>query len=173
MYQWRVTKYNPIFRDERGAYKKDEWTSISDVGKTYTGKDFTLDEYLKVEDLYVKAISEFMDSMKISALSVINLGKPERLMFNSRFESIYNHDMVKLYTNIQDDKRIGIEEVMIISRLVLRENLCCKLREKHKMFVHFGYDYYMYLGCSSKNQSVIQKIEDNGLFVEEYISPYR
>ena len=35
MYGWRITKYNPAFRDERGAYLKDEWTSVSDVGKSF------------------------------------------------------------------------------------------------------------------------------------------
>lgn len=30
----RITKYNPDNRDENGSYKLDEWTSISDIGKT-------------------------------------------------------------------------------------------------------------------------------------------
>lgn len=29
MYSWRITKYNPIFRDESGVYLEDEWTSIT------------------------------------------------------------------------------------------------------------------------------------------------
>ncbi|MFL0507599.1 hypothetical protein ACH0B5_17895 [Ureibacillus sp. 179-F W5.1 NHS] len=32
-YQWRITKYNPAFRDQDGAYMKDEWISSSDIGQ--------------------------------------------------------------------------------------------------------------------------------------------
>ncbi len=173
MYQWRVTKYNPMFRDESGAFKKDEWTSISDIGRTFNGVVLTLNKYLKVEDLYVKTISEFMDSLKISTLSVINIEKPEKPKLNPHFKSIYTPEMIKLFDFTKEGTKLEIGELMMISRLALRENLCCKLWGKYKMFVHFGYDYYMYIGSSSQNQSVIQKIKDSGLFIEEFISPYR
>jgi hypothetical protein len=32
MYSWRITKYNPLNRDQDGRYKDEkEWTSFSDV----------------------------------------------------------------------------------------------------------------------------------------------
>ncbi len=37
-FMWRVTKYNPTFRDENGTYIKDEWTSFSDIGKKVSRK---------------------------------------------------------------------------------------------------------------------------------------
>ena len=52
-YGWRITKYNPAFRNEKGAYLKNEWISISDVGKSFDGKILTLPEYQKAEDAYV------------------------------------------------------------------------------------------------------------------------
>ncbi|QSX06726.1 hypothetical protein JYG23_04550 [Sedimentibacter sp. zth1] len=55
-YMWRITKYNPQYRDSYGAYLKDEWTSLSDVGKQYDGKVFTKDEYLEYERLYIESI---------------------------------------------------------------------------------------------------------------------
>ena len=30
-----ITKYNPIYRNEFGHYQHDEWTSISDIGKSF------------------------------------------------------------------------------------------------------------------------------------------
>lgn len=53
MYGWRIIKYNPAFRDERGAYLKDEWTSVSDVGKSFDGEVLTFEEYYKIENAYV------------------------------------------------------------------------------------------------------------------------
>ena len=34
MFEYRITKYNPIFR-VNGIYTRDDWTSICDVGKKY------------------------------------------------------------------------------------------------------------------------------------------
>jgi hypothetical protein len=50
MISWRVTKYKPDFRDERGAYLRDEWTSLSEVGKSFGGVKLTFEEYRKIED---------------------------------------------------------------------------------------------------------------------------
>jgi hypothetical protein len=41
------------------------------------------------------------------------------------------------------------------------------------MFIHFGYDYYMYIGSSKiAPDFLIKKIQDEDLFVEEFKSPY-
>jgi hypothetical protein len=48
MYAWRITKYNPAFRDERGAYLQDEWTGISDIEAVYDGEALTYAAYRKV-----------------------------------------------------------------------------------------------------------------------------
>ena len=32
---YRITKYNPEFRDEEGRYILDEWTSVTDIGKEF------------------------------------------------------------------------------------------------------------------------------------------
>jgi hypothetical protein len=52
---WRVTRYDPARRDERGAYRGETWTSISDVGKVFEGHKLTIDEYERVETAYVDA----------------------------------------------------------------------------------------------------------------------
>ncbi len=62
-----ITKYNPIYRNELGHYLKDEWTSISDIGTIYNGIEFTFDEYVKVENLYVKSNFLTLDYLKIKA----------------------------------------------------------------------------------------------------------
>ena len=33
MKKYRITKYNPIYRDDEGKYLIDEWTSYTDIGK--------------------------------------------------------------------------------------------------------------------------------------------
>lgn len=79
MMQWyRITKYDPAFRDN-GIYTRDEWTSISDVGKTYNGVPFSMDEYVKVESNYIACVKSIMrhlgvTTFAISALEVYRSG---------------------------------------------------------------------------------------------------
>jgi hypothetical protein len=35
MYKYRITKYNPIYRDPEGKYTIEDWTAISDIGKVF------------------------------------------------------------------------------------------------------------------------------------------
>ncbi len=47
-----------------------------------------------------------------------------------------------------------------------------RLVYENKMYVHFGYDYYMYIGVNEKCLDAINSIQASGLFVEECESPY-
>ena len=61
-YQWRVTKYNPVNRDKYGHFTLiDEWTCPSEIGKTFNGKEFTLSEYLQMEEAYINTALKFLE----------------------------------------------------------------------------------------------------------------
>jgi len=59
-----------------------------------------------------------------------------------------------------------------VCRLVLREILWCKLESTNGFYIHFGYDYYMYVGSPVSSQRAIDYGKQNGLYVEEMESPY-
>lgn len=40
------------------------------------------------------------------------------------------------------------------------------------MYVHFGHDYYMFIGSSTSCPLALKNIEKMGLFVEDFESPY-
>ncbi len=46
MKEYRITKYNTIYRNEDGHYLKDEWTDVSDVGKIIKGVKVSEDDYI-------------------------------------------------------------------------------------------------------------------------------
>ena len=75
MFQWRITKYNPKYRNERGTYLKNEWISFSDIGKIFDQSKLTFDKYLKIENSYINAINYFMDCLKLDKIIVTNLRK--------------------------------------------------------------------------------------------------
>lgn len=175
MYSWRITKYDPVCRNDEGYYLKDDWTSISDIGRLYNGKELTITNYLAVEDLYVYAVISFMKCLKITSLMVSNLERYLQIddMGVSKYPQIYSKDMVTLFETVRNDDSLGLHEVENMCRLILREDRWCKLRFKSTMFVHFGHDYYMYIGSSLKCSDVIEAIKDSGLFVEPFKSPHR
>jgi hypothetical protein len=59
-----------------------------------------------------------------------------------------------------------------VCRLVLREILWCKLESENGFYIHFGYDYYMYIGGPAPSENSIAYGRQQGLFVEEMESPY-
>jgi hypothetical protein len=172
MFTWRITKYNPAYRDESGIYKICEWTSFHDIGKSICGKTLTVNGYILIENAYVNAILSFMDSSAIASLTVKDLEKHNKSSNLDKKSELYSKEMLKLFTVLEDNTALSKNEIPYLSRLVLRENVWCKLEEKHKMFVHFGYDYYMYIGSHKLCEDAINKITKAGLFVEEFESPY-
>jgi len=160
VYSWRVTKYNPAKRDEKGHYTdSDEWTCFSEVGKK-----INMDEYLDVEKRYVDAIMIFMDGMNIDSLFI------ESLELYS--EEITVQDVRKFISKLWVGKKINKLEIQDIARLTLRNAVWCKLRLRNQFFVHFGYDYYMFVGASKNCTKALKKIRSIGLYVEDYDSPY-
>jgi len=57
-------------------------------------------------------------------------------------------------------------------RMCLREAIWCKLEAEGRFYIHFGWDYYMYIGSDKSSADAIQLATSDGLFVEDFISPY-
>ncbi|GGY21773.1 hypothetical protein GCM10007386_57870 [Pseudoduganella dura] len=66
---------------------------------------------------------------------------------------------------------LSIAQSLDFARLVVREEAWGKLVVPGKAYVHFNYDYYMYIGVPSKCERSITIERDLGLFVERIRSP--
>lgn len=169
MFSFRITKYNPQYRDLSNRYTLDEWTAVSDVGKIYQNKKFTFEEYLQVESAYINAVMIIMDFLGVDFLHITHLEKKEVVPLNIFYCS---SSLRKMYQSLHGEQKLNKEEIIEVMQLVLREFIWCKL-ESQKMFVHFGWDYYMYIGTPKElSKLLIQQIEKSGLYVEEFYSPY-
>lgn len=56
-YGFRLTKYDPALRDAVGAFRGDDWTAMSDIGRTFGGVELTRERYEEVEAAYLTAIT--------------------------------------------------------------------------------------------------------------------
>jgi hypothetical protein len=132
MHQYRVTKYDPAFRDASGAYTKKDWTSFGDISRSHNGVAFSEDEYLRVESAYIDAARKFIVEDDCRALRVLGI--------ENRTASAHAP---------RDGSLISVEDLPAVCRSILREEFWCRL-EAEGRFLHFGYDYYMYVGVKSK-----------------------
>ncbi|OXM17137.1 hypothetical protein [Paenibacillus herberti] len=81
------------------------------------------------------------------------------------------HDLLE---RLKEGEDVDAPEIPDLSKLILREQVWAKL-DHPSMFVHFGYDYYMYIGLKGENSDYVafeQKINYLGLFAERVKSPY-
>lgn len=87
-------------------------------------------------------------------------------------DEIRNQHANEFLSKIWIGKVINVEEVRALARLTLRNAIWCKLGYKKQFFVHFGYDYYMYIGASEDCTEAKEVVMETGLFIEDYRSPY-
>ncbi|MCQ6560079.1 hypothetical protein NNL21_15410 [Paenibacillus mendelii] len=81
--------------------------------------------------------------------------------------------MKNLYDRIEEGDGLNRTETAILTQLALKEELGCRIKGKSQFYVHFGYDYYMYIGSVKPCDHAIHEIRKSGLFIEEYESPYQ
>jgi len=153
--EYRVTKYDPKFRDARGAYTRDDWSSVRDIGRTFGDAVLTRREYQRVEDAYVSAALDFLREGGIGPLVVAGL------------ENQAAHP-----TSLAEGTALGLDEAGEVVRRVLREEYWCRL-EGEGAFIHLGWDYYMYIGVPRPSVTARGSAGQLRLFVEEFRSPYR
>ncbi len=157
-YQYRITKYNPQNRNARGNYLLDEWTAFSDIGKVFNGQRLDEETYYHTEDAYVSSALAFLNEARIRVLILAYLE-------NHRGTQVPGLELRK-------GKAYPLQEADRLFRLILREAFWGKFKGRGKSYIHFGWDYYMYLAVPSYCPQAIAYTEQQGLFVEEFESPY-
>jgi hypothetical protein len=155
MIEYRVTKYNPALRDASGAYLVDEWILVKDIGRAFGGVVLTEGEYLRVEQAYVNSANAFLREGGLNSLTVVGLENPKGLTLDFGEDSI-----------------LSLERVGDVIPQILREEFWCRL-ECQCGFLHFGWDYYMYIGVPHRCPEAELLAEGLGLYPEEFPSPYK
>lgn len=162
MNYYRITKYNPEFRNEQGFYTKNDWTSISDIGQVFDEGVLTAEDYKQMEDSYIKALNIVLQTKDVTQMNIYKLEK-----YDCIDEYIFSHKEKDVYAKLADSSCINLDKVETVTRLILRELIWCTLSCRTKSVeIEFGYDYYMYVRCDEIDVSTQQEILKCGLFVE-------
>ena len=174
MHQYRITKYDPGNRDENGAYLVDDWTCASDIGRKFQGKELTTADYLRMEDKYIRAMLNFFDASGLPHLRVTCLEKrfAGESIAQIKTTQLELCDPAIVNMVLQEDQQAARNEVELICRMVLRNIIWCKLEFAGQFFVHFGWDFYMYIGMASDLSGAAEQTAADDLFVESLTSPH-
>ena len=147
-FAWRVTRYDPAYRDPRGAYTIETWTSIGDVGRVFEGHVLSIEEYEGVESAYIDAFLSFAHEAGTESVHV-------REYSSSGGEQI------------EEGAIVPIGEATEIVRAMLREEVNCRLESpENDFYLHVGFDLYMYVGAANPCPKAVAHANEIGLFVD-------
>ncbi len=174
MYKYRISKYNPKFRNDKGIYLKDDWTSYCDIGKKYE-KIFTKENYLDVESKYCDVISEILGENRIEEMMLEDLecgfSVDEIKKMFEEYGLIFYEEEKKIIDSLTNNKKIKIVDIKLYIRLILRECFWCIFKDEiTSARVEFGYDLYIYIYNINISESIIDKYRKREIFIEYLIS---
>lgn len=171
MNKFRVTKFDPQLRDATGVFVDLDWTSISDIGRVFGGKALTTEQYLHTENMYIRAAMEAVAQADPKWLSVTDIEvHPWRDAYARSIVPQLIAECKQLWKFMgQCNGVIEKKHVPTVVKAILREVAWAKILGEGGLYIHFGYDYYMYIGDAKGR---LGNFVGKGLFVEDWDSPY-
>jgi hypothetical protein len=163
MYGYRLTKYDPAHRDDQGAYMLDDWIGVSDIGRCFGGNIFLKEDYLKVEKKYVDTSLQLLSESGIRAMRISNLEINSYVIDNQ-----IGDGLIEKCTILRDDTIVAGESLKEVLRACLREYIWCRLFGPQESYLHFGHDYYIYIGIPKPASA---ESVPHGMFLEVCESP--
>lgn len=171
MHRYRISKYNPKYRNDKGIYLKNDWTSFCDIGKKYGKKILTKEDYLNTELKYCDVISEILEENNIEEMiikdleCVFTVDELKRMFEENGLE--FSNEDEKLIISLSDNKTIKIIEAKRYVKLILRDCFWCIFKnETTSVRVEFGYDFYVYVYNVYISEMIISKYREKEIFIE-------
>lgn len=161
----RISKYNPAFRRPDGTFSADEWTSVSDIGRVVGGKTLSVGEYLQMEQSYIDAVVMIFSQPRTVTFVVREIEVSSRLP-----GVLYASNLYIDPASVKRGDTLLSSNISNVLRLALREIAWLSLDSDDGAYIHFGYDYYVYVNAPTVNLQNI--VIPKGIYVEYFVSPY-
>lgn len=160
---YSISKYRPQFYDSKSCYTRNEWTSISDIGKSFDDGVLTTNEYLETERHYINTAIELARISGCSYLTVDYL-EGKYIVQNVKEHSL-NYNLLETAQKIRQGLIIRVSDCADYLRLCLRE--CCYAsfsNHLHNFYIDFGYDFYMHIRTTLPKKQVEEVVLKNHLY---------
>lgn len=167
--KYRITKYEPMLRNHKGAYMGNDWTSIYDFGDV--GRQTTLQLYYDTETAYIDTYMEMLLSKKVSYLTLNHVeivsDIQECIEKLKTLNVKLSTTQIELLRTIHDGCQLTLNEFPDIFKLVMRELIWCDLRDYcGNIIIEFGCDYYTYITCRIIDENIIEHARSKGIYIE-------
>ncbi len=158
---YSITKYSD---DE--TIKKNDWISVSDIGGTFNGVELTLEKYKAIEDSYVNAIRMIAEYMGLESFRVKKVNKWMDLkseVNEYHYKELYDDNMLQLFEQINDSSVLTSDELLMLVRLLLREDIYAIPYVSYRFKIFICYDYLMTVHSSKELEGLFDKMRESGL----------
>lgn len=155
-HSYRISKFDPA---SSIAERRDDWTSISDVGGQFSGETLTQTTYEGVEAKYLDAVRLALAEADVATLRVTDVVRSSISTSNTNW--------------IAEGASVDPEQAVEVCRAQLREELSCHLLDDSGFSVDVGFDFYLYITSPTPLERSLAEIRLSGLYVEPGVaSPY-
>jgi hypothetical protein len=128
---------------------------VSDVGGTFGGELLTLHRYVEVEGRHLQVVAAFLDDAEVD------------------FTIVRGAESYDAHWWPEEGERLSRLETIDLVRALLRDWGFCRLEAERDVYIHVGYDYYLYVGGEVDCKQTLNVAAQAGLFVEtDFTSPY-
>ena len=146
-YSWRISRYESALRAAGSQW--ESWTDHSDAGSKFNGLLLTREEYIRVENLYIDALTRFAVDAGAESFTIAWMNHQEEPFALAQGLVLPRSDLAP------------------VARGNLRGELDCALEAPGAVLqIEFGFDLYVHVGARSPCHAAVAEIERNGLFVE-------
>ncbi|MET9402950.1 S1 RNA-binding domain-containing protein [Kitasatospora sp. NPDC002965] len=162
-YVYRITKYDPSDRDERGYY---------------TGTQEAVSDHGLVEAAYLQAVAAFAEDSGVRHLAVREPQAPLGFVHFGAESAVEDGGLAGLFpsdlTGFHDGAQVTVPFGLELVRAMLRDSgAWCRLEVEGTFAVHVGWDQYVYVGSNVPCEAALARTRELGLFPEPLdASPY-
>ncbi|MDB4929625.1 MAG: hypothetical protein JWM10_2109 [Myxococcaceae bacterium] len=156
-----MSKYDPAFRDARGAYQRDEWSAVSDVGRAFAAAAATPLGFGEIDGPDGSTCINGRRGEDLRPIQAYVEGRQRDL--TPAGVAPVDFDL----TRVLSPGRLTDAEVGAVTRLALREVLPCELVGERGFRVFFGYDYLVGVRGDDACAAAVAAVRALGIFVEE------
>jgi hypothetical protein len=170
---WRISKYDPAFRDENYVYQREEWTSAADIGSTFNSATLDEETYLATETAHVEAVRAFMVDAGVAALAVTSFEPPseEDYVYLQKLPLPDTRELAHRMRQVREGDEFSGEQLDRLLRLLVRRVFWCRLVHSAPFTVDVGEYLYVSIGTVADSTRAIARTRELGLFVEESRDP--
>jgi hypothetical protein len=166
--KYEINKFPPsLFK--HGRFLREDWTACTDIGRTTPGGTLDKQEYLRVEGLYVDAVSALARTVEPDLLQVHDME-----FWDTTSDRLVNLGLADIFDGSAmpaEGEPVAGARLDNLVRRCLREVAWLELMAAPRLLVHFGYDMRLVVASSLPLSGPLDQIRSSGLFVYDSDAP--